>query len=148
MKVILLEDIKGTGKKDQIINAADGHAKNYLFPKKLAIEATKENISALAFKQKKEEEKRAQELAEAKELAKKIEDQSLKISVKTGEGGKLFGAVTNKEIAHALEEQGSIKIDKKKITLKDGIKSVGATVVDVKLHTSVVAKLKVSIVAQ
>lgn len=148
MKVILLEDVKGTGKKDQIINAADGHAKNYLFPKKLAVEATKENINILAHKRKKEEEKRAQELEEAKELAKKIEAQNLKISVKTGEGGKLFGAVTSKEIAHELEQQSNIKIDKKKITVKDGIKSVGTTVVDVKLHTSVVAKLKVSIVGQ
>ena len=145
MKVILLEDIKGVGKKDQVINASDGHAKNYLFPKKLAIEATKENMSNLDFKQKKEEERKSKELEEAKEFAKQIEEQNLKISVKIGENGKVFGAVTNKEIAQALEEQGNIKIDKKKIVLKDGIKSIGVTSVEVKLHAQVVAKLKISI---
>lgn len=148
MKVILLEDIKGVGKKDQVINASDGHAKNFLFPRKLAIEATKENMSSLAFKHKKEEERKAKELEEAQELAKQIEQHNLKIHVKTGDNGKLFGAVTNKEVAHALEEQANIKIDKKKIAIKDGIKSVGEALVDVKLHTSVIAKLKVSIVGQ
>lgn len=148
MKVILLSDIKGVGKKDQIINASDGYAKNFLLPRKLAVEATKENMSNLEFKHKKNEEKRVKELEEAQLLAKQIEDNSIKLYVKIGKNGKLFGTVTNKEVASALEEQAGIKIDKKKITLKDSIKSIGDVTVDVKLHQSVTAKLKVSVIEQ
>lgn len=146
MKVILLQDIKGVGKKDQIINASDGYAKNFLFPKKLGVEATKENLNKLAFKQKLAEEQRSKQLEEAHLLRKEIESKNIKIYVKTGKNGKLFGTITNKEVAVALEEQCGIKVDKKKITLKEGIKSVGNTIADVKLHTSVVAKLEMSII--
>jgi len=148
MKVILLSDIKGVGKKDQIINASDGYAKNFLFPRKLAIEATKENISNLEYKHKLDEEKRLKELEEAQLQAKEIESKSIKLLVKLGKNGKLFGTVTNKEVATALEEQAGIKIDKKKITLKDSIKSLGDITVDIKLHQNVTAKLKVSIIEQ
>lgn len=146
MKIILLQDIKGVGKKDQIINASDGYAKNFLLPKKLGLEATKENLNRLASKQRLAEEQKIKELEEAKLQAKEIETKDVKIYVKTGKNGKLFGTITNKEVAVALEEQGGIKIDKKKITLKEGIKSVGDTVAEIKLHSNVVAKLKVSII--
>ncbi|MBR1443576.1 MAG: 50S ribosomal protein L9 [Firmicutes bacterium] len=146
MKVILLEDIKGVGKKDQIINANDGYAKNFLFPKNLAVEATKGNMTQLDRKKKNEEEKRQQELDDAKELAKQIAEKKVTLSVKTGDNGKLFGAVTNKEIGAALKEQAGIDIDKKKIVVKEAIKTIGEKEVDIKLHPKVTAKLKVNIV--
>ena len=145
MKVILLADIKGVGKKGQVINASDGHARNFLFPRKLAIEATKDAMTQLDNKQKSEEHKRQTELENAQALKKELETKVVKIAVKTGENGRLFGSVTNKEIAQALEEQQKIKVDKKKITIPDPIKNVGEKIVDVRLHTDVLVKLKVEI---
>ncbi len=146
MKVILLEDIKGVGKKDQIINASDGYAKNFLFAKNKALEATPNNLKQLEQKQKAEEKKKAEEYAKAKDLGDKINDISVTVSVKTGNNGKLFGAVTNKEIGTALKEQHNINVDKKKIIVSDSIKAVGEKTVDVKLHPKVTAKLIVKIV--
>ncbi len=144
MKVILIEDVKGTGKKGQIVNASDGYANNFLFPKKLALAATNENMNNLKQKQKAEERRKAEELAAAKEIAEQLLKHEIKISVKTGENGKLFGSVTNKEIAAAIEEQTGIVIDKKKIS-NDQIKTVGEKQVSVKLHTEVTANIKVII---
>ncbi len=146
MKVILLEDIKGVGKKDQIIEASDGYARNFLFPKKLALEATKANLNMLDKKQKVLKEKAQKELEDAKALAADIYKLRIIVNVKTGENGKLFGSVTNKEIAQALLTQKGIDIDKKKIVINDPIKSVGEKEVDVKLHPEVTAKLMVEIV--
>jgi len=146
MKVILLEDIKGVGKKDQVINASDGYAVNYLFAKKKALEATPNNLKTLEKKKKNEEAKKAADYEKAKELGEKINDLKIVIPVKIGNNGKLFGSVTNKEIGAALKEQHGLDIDKKKIILNDSIKAVGEKTVDVKLHSKVTAKLTVEIV--
>lgn len=146
MKMILLEDVKGVGKKGQVINASDGYAKNFLIPKKLAVEATKSNLNELELKEKAEQKRRAQELEEAKELGKKLESLRVKVGVKTGENGRLFGSVTNKEIAACLEEQTGFGIDKKKIVVDTPFKNVGPGTVTVKLHPQVSATLNVDIV--
>ncbi len=145
MKVILLEDIKGVGKKGQMINASDGHARNYLLPKKLAVEATKSNLNELEAKQKSQANKQQKELEQAQKLEKDLQEKVVSIPVKTGDNGKLFGSVTNKEIAAALEEQTGLVIDKKKIVLPEVIKAIGLQTVEVKLHPQVTAKLKVEI---
>lgn len=141
MKVILLQDIKGVGKKDQIINANDGYAKNFLFPRKLAVEAGDNNLKHLDNKKKAEAAQAQALLEEAQALGKKIEAATVKIPVKIGENGKLFGAVTNKEIAAALKAQG-LDIEKKKIAA-EAIKTLGEKTVTVKLHPKVSASLKV-----
>ncbi len=145
MKVILLEDVKGTGKKGQIVNASDGYANNFLFPKKLAVAATNDNLNSIKLQKKAEEKRKAEELAAAKELAEKLTNKDIKISVKTGDNGKLFGSVTNKEIAAAIEQQTGLVIDKKKIVLNDQIKMVGTRHVNIKLHPEVTAEVKVII---
>ena len=145
MKVILLEDVKGTGKKGQLVNASDGYANNFLLSKKLAVAATNENINSLKLQKKAEEKKKAEELAAAKELAQKLEKTDVKIAVKSGDNGKLFGSVTNKEIAAAIEAQTGLVIDKKKIVLNDQIKMVGTRHVNVKLHPEVTVEVKVII---
>ena len=145
MKVILLADVKGVGKKEQIVNASEGYAKNYLFPKNLAVEANAGNMKKLDNKHKLEAQKAQEELDAAKALGEKLESVSVSIKVKTGNNGKLFGAVTNKEIAAALKEQHGLDVDKKKIVLNDAIKTTGEKEVSVKLHSKVNAKLKVSV---
>ena len=145
MKIILLEDVKGVGKKGQTINASDGYARNFILPKKLGVEDTPANMNTLKLQQKAEEQRKAEELAQARAAAEKLENLTVNIAVKTGEGGKLFGSVTNKEIAAALEKQHGLKIDKKKIVLADQIKMVGERHVEVKLHPQVTAELKVKI---
>lgn len=145
MKVILLEDVKNVGKKGQLVNASDGYAKNFLFPKKLAVEATKSNMNDLELKKKAEEKRKQQELEEARELAKQMEAKEVIVSVKTGENGKTFGSVTNKEIAEALEKQTGLKVDKKKIVLEEPIKMVGSRTVILKIHPQVNAEINVKI---
>lgn len=145
MKLILLEDVKSIGKKGQLINSSDGYAKNYLIPKGLAVEATSSNINTLEQKKKSEEKRKLEELESARELAKSLEDKKIDIKVKTGENGKLFGAVTNKEIGAAIEEQTGIKIDKKKISLDEPIKMVGRRHVTIKIHPQVNAEIEVVI---
>lgn len=122
MKVILLDNIKGVGKKDEIINASDGYARNYLFPKKLAIEATKENLGKLESKNEANKFKKQNEKNDAIEVANKLKELVLTIKVKAGENGKIFGGVTSKEISENLKEQYKIEIDKKKIEVKETIK--------------------------
>ena len=145
MKVILLADVKGVGKKDQTINASEGYVKNFLFPRKLAVEANSGNLKKLDNQKKAE---RQEELDAAKALGEKIAEQKVVIKVKTGDNGKLFGAVTNKEIAVALKEQTGLAVDKKKISLNDPIKAIGEKEVTVKLHPKVSVKLKVEIEQQ
>ncbi len=145
MKVILLEDVKNVGKKGQIINASDGYARNHLFPRKLAVEANKGNLNALDKKNKAQEARLEEEYRKAKELGDFLEKQTITISVKTGENGKIFGSVTGKEISQAIKEQAGCDIDKRKIVLSEPIKTTGEKEVNVKLHTKVTAKLKLSI---
>lgn len=148
MKVILLDNIKGVGKKDEIINAADGYARNFLFPKKLAVEANAENMSKLNNKKEAASYKKDVEKQAAEELAKKIKGIMLKIKVKAGENGKIFGGVTSKEISDNLKAQYNFNIDKKKIELKDTIKTLGSFNVPIKLFEGVVAQLKVEAISE
>lgn len=146
MKVILLDNIKGVGKKDEIINASDGYARNFLFPKKLAVEANAENMSKLKAKQDSSQYKKNVEKEEAMKISEKFKGILLKIPVKTGENGKIFGSITSKEIADNLKEQYKVEIDKKKIDLKEPIKTTGSFTVSIKLYEGVVGSLKVQIV--
>lgn len=148
MKVILKEDIKGVGKKDQIINASDGYATNYLFPKNLAVPADKGNMSNLKAKQESQEHKKELEREGARKDVKKIEGIILKMPVKSGENGKIFGSITSKEIAENLEKQYKIKVDKKKIMLQEPIKTLGMFNIEIKLYENITAKLKINIIAQ
>lgn len=145
MKVILLADIKNVGKKDEVINASDGYARNFLFPKKLAVPADAGNMSRLNAKKSSEAHKKELELEDAKKIADKIKDITLSIKVKAGENGKIFGGVTSKEISEELKKVYKIEIDKKKIMLKENIKNLGRYSVDVKLYEGVIAKLVISI---
>ena len=128
MKVILLDNIKGVGKKDEVINASDGYARNFLFPKKLAVEANAENMSKLKNKQASVQHKKDVEKEKAEEIANKLKDITLTIKVKAGENGRIFGGVTAKEIAENLKQQYKIEIDKKKIVLNEAIKNLGVNV--------------------
>lgn len=145
MKVILLEDVKSLGKKGQIVDVNDGYARNFILPKKLGLEATGKNLNDLKL-QKQNQEKLAQEaLDAAKELAKKIEAGKVEVKIKTGEGGRTFGSVSSKEVAAAVKEQMGLEVDKKKIQIKDAIRTLGTHVVPVKLHAKVTAELKVHV---
>lgn len=148
MKVILKENIKGVGKKDEIINASDGYARNYLFPKNLAVEANATNLSKLKTKQDSENYKKNQEKEEAKSLAEKLEKVRLRFNVKTGENGKVFGGVSSKEIADKLEKDYNFKVDKKKMELKETIKTLGITKVNVKLYEGVIASLNIEVLGE
>lgn len=145
MKVILKQDIKGVGKKDQIINAADGYARNYLFPKNLAIPADAGNMNNLKAKKDSEDFRRGEDKKASEELAKKMKDMKLVFKVKAGENGRLFGTITAKEIAETLKKDYNITVDKKKILLPEGIKVAGTTKVDIKLNEGVVANLTVMV---
>lgn len=147
MKVILLADIKGVGKKDEVINASDGYARNFLLPKKLAVPADSGNMSRLNDKKASMAHKKELELNEAKELAKKLAKIELLIKVKAGENGKIFGGVTNKEISEELKKLHNLEVDKKKIVLKENIKNLGRFSVDVKLYEGVSEKLTVVVQA-
>ena len=147
MKVILLDNIKGVGKKDEVINASDGYARNFLFPKKLAVEANNENMSKLNNKKEANNYRKDLEKQAAEETAKKFKGILLKIKVKAGENGKIFGGVTAKEIADTLKTQANIEVDKKKIELKEQIKTLGTFSVNVKLYEGVIGVLKVDVIA-
>ncbi len=148
MKVILLDNIKGVGKKDEIINASDGYARNFLFPKKLAVEANAENMSKLNNKKDANQYKKDVEKQAAEEMAKKIKGIMLKIKVKAGENGKIFGGVTPKEISENLKSQYKFEIDKKKIELKEPIKTLGSFEVTIKLYEGIVGVLKVQVISE
>ena len=148
MRVILLSDIKGVGKKDQVIEASDGYARNFLFPKKLAVEANNANMSKLKAKQESKQFRKDNEKREAEELARKLKGIMLKIRVKAGENGKIFGGVTSKEISEGLKRDYNIEIDKKKINLTDTVKTLGTILVDIRLYEGVIGKLKVDIISE
>ena len=147
MKVILLDNVKGVGKKDEVINASDGYARNYLLPKKLAVEANVENMNKLNNKKEAANYKKDVEKQKAEELAKKISGIILKIKVKAGENGKIFGGVTAKEISENLKSQYQFDVDKKKIELKETIKTLGDFNVPIKLFEGVVANLRVNVIS-
>lgn len=148
MKVILKADIKGVGKKDEVINASDGYARNFLFPKNLAVEANNENMAKWKAKQNSAKFQKEQDKEEALKIADKLSKISLKMKVKVGENGKIFGGVSAKEIAQELEREYKIKVDKKKIELKETIKALGIQIVEIKLFEGVVAKLKVDVISE
>lgn len=145
MKVIFLKDVKGKGKKGEIKNVADGYAHNFLIKQGLAIEANNSNISSLEGQKKKEDKRAAEELAEAKKLKETIEKITVELAAKAGEGGRLFGSITTKQIAEELQKKHGIKIDKRKMELEDAIRTLGHTKVPVKLHHEVLATLTVSV---
>ncbi|AIM16537.1 MULTISPECIES: 50S ribosomal protein L9 [Neobacillus] len=145
MKVIFLKDVKGKGKKGEIKNVADGYAQNFLFKQGLAVEATNANLSTLEAQKKKQEKLAAEELAEAKKLKEKLDNLTVEISAKAGEGGRLFGSITTKQIAEELQKKHGIKIDKRKMELEDAIRALGHTKVPVKLHQDVTATLTVHV---
>ena len=145
MKVILLKDIKNVGKKDEIINANDGYARNYLFPKNLAIEASKDNLLKLQAKKDSQNHKKELEIEEFKKQADKIKDITLKIKVKAGANGKIFGGVTSKEISEELKKQYNMEIDKKKINLKETIKNIGSFSVEIKFGDGISTELTLEI---
>ena len=147
MKVILLEDVKKLGKKGEIIEVSDGYARNYLLPQKLAIPATNTNINTVSQQKASEERKQKRMLEEAQMLAAQMSKLEVTIGVKSGEGGKLFGSVTGKDIADALKQQHSVDIDKRKVDVKDAIKSVGTYPVSIKIHPEVSTKIQVHITA-
>ena len=141
MKVILVEDVKALGKKGEMVNVSDGYARNMLFPKKLALEASAKNINDLKLKKAHDEKVAKEQLADARAFAEELAKAQVKVSVKVG--GKVFGSVSSKEIAEAAKAQLGYDIDKKKIQMKDPIKAVGTTSVAIKLHPKVTAELKV-----
>jgi len=147
MKVILQADVKGTGKKGQVFEVADGFARNFLFPKKLAIEATTGNIQDIAHKKELEDRRKGKEKEAAVELAGKLNALLIEVKTKTGEGGRLFGSVTSKEIADALKKQHGVEVDKRKLELKEPIKALGNYEVLVKIRSDVIATLKVHVFA-
>lgn len=145
MKVIFLKDVKGKGKKGEIKNVADGYAHNFLLKQGLAIEANQANMSTVTAQQKKVEKAAAQELAEAKKLKEIVEKVTVELMAKAGEGGRLFGSITTKQVAEELQKKHGIKIDKRKMELDDAIRTLGHTKVPVKLHHEVMAVLDVHV---
>ena len=145
MKVIFLQDVKGKGKKGQMAEISDGYARNYLLPKKLAMEATPDAINTMRMNDKAAAERAAKERAEAVEISKKLREMTVVVTAKGGGAGKLFGSVTNQEIADALKAKSGIVIDKRKIVLSDTIKTVGTYTVQCKLGYEIVAPLTVKI---
>ena len=139
MEVILLEDVKSLGKKGQIVKINDGYARNFVLPKKLGLEATPKNLNDLKL------QKATQAKEAAKELAVKVEEKPVRLTMKTGEGGKTFGTISTKEVAAAAKEQLGLDIDKKKMKLDEPIKTLGNHIITVKLHKDVTAKLTVSV---
>ena len=146
MKVILLTDVNKVGKKDQVVEVKEGYGRNYLLARKLAVEATDANLKELKRQEGIRAQKAAEAQAQAEELAQSLKNITVTISVKCGEGGRLFGAVTNKEIAERLEKEHNIKLDKRKIELEENIKSLGSYNPTVRLHPQVSTKLAVKVV--
>ena len=143
MKVILLEDVKSLGKKGELVNVSDGHARNYIIPRKLGLEATPKNLNDYKLKKAHEEKVAAENLAAAKALAAELEKASVAVGIKVGEGGRAFGSVSSKEISEAAKKQLNLDIDKKKLQLENPIRNLGVTNVPVRLHPKVTGSLKV-----
>ncbi len=147
MEIILLQDVKALGKKGEIVKVSDGYARNFILPKKLGLEATKQNLYDLNMQKAAEAKKQKEILEEAQAQAKKIEELTIKVNIKAGEGGKTFGSISTKEIAAAVKEQFNLELDKKKLQLNDPIKHAGSYTVPVKLHPQVTAQMKVQVEA-
>ena len=147
MDIILLQDVKALGKKGEIVKVSDGYARNFILPKKLGIEATKQNLYDLNNQKAAEAKKQKDILEEAQRQGKKLEELTIKLTIKAGEGGKTFGSVSTKEIAEAAKKQFNLELDKKKLQLNDPIKNAGSYTVPVKLHPQVTAEMKVKVEA-
>lgn len=148
MKVIFLQDVKGKGKKGDIKEVSDGYAKNFLLPKKVAVEATNANINDAKGKKEAIQHRKDVEEENARNLCAKISEISISLTAKAGDNGKLFGSITSKDLSEQLKKDFGFEIDKRKFVLPDGIKSAGNYTVDIKLHPGIVAKLKVNVEAQ
>lgn len=148
MKVILQADIKNLGKKGDVVEVSEGYGRNYLLPRGLAVEASSGNLRHAAQQKQKESAKAERELKEAQKIGEKIKDQQLKVGAKVGEGGRLFGSVTPQEIADQLRRQFAVEIDKRKIEIKEPIKSLGTHKVTVKIHPKVHVQVQVDVVAE
>lgn len=146
MKIVLLRDVKALGKKGTVVEVSEGYARNFLLPKKLGAPATADNLNTLKLQKANEERVAAAELAEAKDIAAKIEAGSVTVAIKGGENGKTYGSVSTKEIADAAKKQLGLDIDKKKIVLAEPLKTFGTHEAVIKLHREVQAKLKVKVV--
>lgn len=147
MKVILTQDVKGKGKKGQMVEVSDGYGRNYLLPRGLAKEATNSNINVMEGQAASAEFRRQKEIEEAQAVSAKLKDIAVELKAKAGENGKLFGSITSKDVAEALTSQHHIKIDKKKFVLPDGIKTLGTTTVEIKIHAGITGKLRVNVTA-
>ena len=145
MKVILLQDVKSLGKKDAIVEVSDGYGRNYLIPKGLATEASKGNINDINNKKEAEKVRKAKEEANAKQIASEINGKTYVLKAKTGDSGKLFGAISNRDVAEVVSAQAGIELDKKKVELKEPIKNVGLYEVEAKIYTGVSAKFNVKV---
>ena len=145
MKVILLKDVKGTGKKNEVKEVSDGYARNYLLPKKLAVPADNTNMKEFNEKNKSKELKAKKEYEAAVELGKKMEELNVVIYAKAGDGGRLFGSITSKDIAEQIKKQHNIEVDKRKITLDEPIRVLGSRFVDIKIHQKVTTRLRVDV---
>ena len=143
MKVILLEDVKSVGKKGELVNVSDGYARNFIFKKKLGIEATPKNLNDLKLQKQNETKIAAENLSNAQTFAKEIETKTVEVGIKAGQDGRVFGSVSTKEIAAAAKEQLGYDLDKKKMQLKEPIKNIGTYTVPIRLHPKVTAELKV-----
>ena len=148
MKVMLLKDVKGQGKKDEIVNVSDGYARNFLFPKKLAIEANAQAMNELRNRESSEKHKIEVETAEAKALAEKLAKLKLVIKTSAADDGRLYGAITSKDLSEQLKKSNGITIDKRKINLDKPIKTCGEFTIDVKLYTDVSAKIKFTVTSK
>lgn len=148
MKVILLKDVNGLGKAGNVVNASDGHARNYLIPRGMAKEATEGGIKSIQLQKASEERRKQNEVAQAQALADKISGLTVSVKGKAGEGIKLFGSITSKDIAVAMKNQHKIDLDKRKIHLENPIKELGTTIVGIKIYHEITAKLKVEVVAE
>lgn len=148
MKVILKEDVKNLGKKEQMLEVNDGYARNFLFPRKLAVEASASNINVMKTKKEAEKNKKDKELQAAKDLVTRLKEIVVKIKTKAGENGRIFGSITSKDVSEKLKKDFAIEIDKKKIVLQEPIKSTGKFKLEVKLYPEVVGQIKVEIDAE
>lgn len=146
MKVILIQDVKGLGKKGELVEASDGHARNFLIPRKLAVEANAANMNVLKTKHQAEQSRKERELTQAKDQTSRIKGATIVIKGKAGESGKLFGSITSRDIADQIKKQLALDVDKKKIVMDDTIKSIGSTEVEVKLYPEVSARFIVKVV--
>lgn len=145
MEIILLQDVKKVGKKGELVKLSDGYAKNFILPKKLGVEATNAAKNDMKLKEQADKKRKAEELEAAKQLAESLKDKKIVIAVKAGDGGRVFGSVTSKEIVKAAKEQLDLTLDKKKIQLSDPIKTLGNKIVPIKIHPKVMGELTITV---